>query len=235
METIYTIPVNEAFEEKGGCPFCRMHEKLEKNEIELILGASMMEPDTRIKTNEKGFCAEHFELMLASQKRLPLALMLESHIDKILEDCKTPKISLKEKTGQVAEKYASFADNCYICDRIEFHLSRMFETACQLWESDSKFRKKCEETEYFCLPCYTRFLKTAKCTISKKMLPDFLESVQKTEMGYIEKLKNDISWFCKKFDYRFKDEPWNDSKDAIERSIRFLSGADMAKDSDHPL
>ena len=55
MEKIYTIPVNEAFDESGSCPFCRMKKKLEENEIELILGASMMEPDIRIQTNEKAF------------------------------------------------------------------------------------------------------------------------------------------------------------------------------------
>ena len=56
MEQIYTIPVNEAFEASAadaacGCAFCAMYNKLEENELELILGASMMEPDVRIKTN----------------------------------------------------------------------------------------------------------------------------------------------------------------------------------------
>jgi len=35
-ETIYTIPVNEAFDEKCGCPICRMYNALEKIEIERI-------------------------------------------------------------------------------------------------------------------------------------------------------------------------------------------------------
>ena len=42
------------------------------------------------------------------------------------------------------------------------------------------------------------------------------------EMAYIEKLKGDVSWFCDKFDYRFKDEPWKDSKDAVERVMKLL-------------
>ena len=64
MEQIYTIPVNEAFEkvqEEGfcTCPFCLMYNRLEDKELDLILGASMMEPDVRLKTNEAGFCPEH--------------------------------------------------------------------------------------------------------------------------------------------------------------------------------
>ena len=81
MEQIYTIPVNEAFEASAadaslGCPFCRLYNKLEDNELDLILGASMMEPDVRVKTNEQGFCATHFAMMLRRPKRLPLALLL---------------------------------------------------------------------------------------------------------------------------------------------------------------
>ena len=48
-EHIYTIPVNEAFEDESGkCPFCLLYEKLQEDELSLILGASMMEPDVRI-------------------------------------------------------------------------------------------------------------------------------------------------------------------------------------------
>lgn len=42
-EKIYTIPVNEAFEacaedKSRGCPFCRLYNKLEADETDLILG-----------------------------------------------------------------------------------------------------------------------------------------------------------------------------------------------------
>ena len=41
-------------------------------------------------------------------------------------------------------------------------------------------------------------------------------------VGYMDKLKEDVSWFCKKFDYRYDKEPWYDSKDAVERAMKFL-------------
>ena len=64
QEKIYTIPVTEAFSKKSGCPFCALKNKLEDDERELIMGASMMEPDIRIKTNALGFCKRHFDKML---------------------------------------------------------------------------------------------------------------------------------------------------------------------------
>ncbi len=91
MEQIYTIPVNEAFEKSAEegfhiCPFCIMYNRLEANELDLILGAAMMEPDVRIKTNELGFCDEHLGLMFSRGKRLQLSLMMESHLDSIAKD-----------------------------------------------------------------------------------------------------------------------------------------------------
>ncbi len=229
LEKIYTIPVNEAFGESGSCPFCRMRKKLEDNEIDLILGASMMEPDVRIQTNEKGFCSKHFGQMFAAQKRLPLALILESHLDQVKKECAAPVLSLKDKTSQTAEKTEKIASSCYVCDRIEFHWKKMFETACLLWEADGDFRRKTEAQTYFCLPCYARFLKTAKLYLSKKALPDFLKAVEKVEMGYAASLREDVSWFCKKFDYRYQNEPWGNSRDAVERALRFLSGEETVE------
>ena len=92
MEQIYTIPVNEAFEAVAKpetqcrCPFCLMYNRLEANELDLILGASMMEPDVRLKTNEQGFCDTHYGLMFERSKRLPLALMMESHLDSLAKE-----------------------------------------------------------------------------------------------------------------------------------------------------
>jgi esterase/lipase superfamily enzyme len=40
--------------------------------------------------------------------------------------------------------------------------------------------------------------------------------------GYMETLTEDVSWFCKKFDYRYDKEPWKNSKDSVERAIKFL-------------
>ena len=57
-DDICTIPVSEGFEEKDGCPLCRMRAIAEKRVIDYIMGAAMMEPDVRLNTNELGFCRD---------------------------------------------------------------------------------------------------------------------------------------------------------------------------------
>ena len=99
MEKIYTIPVNEAFsksaEDKScGCAMCSLERMLEANELDIILGAAMMEPDIRIKTNRAGFCARHYDKMFEMKNRLGLALMLESHLDEWKEKLKPGGIKL---------------------------------------------------------------------------------------------------------------------------------------------
>ena len=225
METIYTIPVNEAFEASAanhscGCPFCALYNKLEDDELELILGASMMEPDVRIQTNKEGFCKTHYDMMFTRKNRLGMALTLESHLAELADDIKDRPLS---KLGDRAIKRISvLEDDCYVCRRIEFNFTHMIETAVILWDSDEAFAPKLKAQPYFCLPHYRRFLDYASRRLGKKQYIEFEKTVSDIENSYLEELNNDISWFCKKFDYRYDSEPWYNSKDAVERAMKFL-------------
>ena len=124
MERIYTIPVNEAFEASAadpslGCPFCALYSKLQSDELDLILGASMMEPDVRIKTNEAGFCPDHFDMLFVRGKRLPLALMLESHLDVVRKKLKPGALSglFASKSAADAVKKVSEINGRLFCGR----------------------------------------------------------------------------------------------------------------------
>lgn len=231
MEQIYTIPVNEEFDKSiadknCGCPFCSLYKKLEQNELDLILGAAMMEPDTRIQTNKKGFCKEHFNMLLDGKNRLSLALILESHLDELKDNIKGNILNIITKTnGRNAIKTADKVNKgCFICDKIENNFSKMIETAVILWQTSADFKSKLKKQPYFCLPHYQRILKYAKDKLTRKDFEDFYSDISSVENAYLEKLKKDVSWFCKKFDYRYDAEPWYDSKDAVERAILFLSG-----------
>lgn len=225
MENIYTIPVNEAFEESAadkscGCPFCTLYNKLEDDQLELILGASMMEPDVRIKTNEEGFCRTHYDMMFTRKNRLGMALTLESHLAELKKDLAGNAFT---KRGDKAIKRIDKLDStCFVCRRIEFNFEHMIETAVILWDTDEDFRPKLLSQPYFCLPHYSRMLKYAQKKLDKKSYAEFEKDALSIQDAYLEKLGEDVSWFCKKFDYRYKDEPWYESKDSVERSMKFL-------------
>ena len=233
MEQIYTIPVNEAFERSAadkscGCAFCALYNKLEGDELDLILGASMMEPDVRIKTNQKGFCRTHYDMMFVRKNRLGMALTLESHLDDLTKELKDGGLSSGTGKKPVA-RIEELEKSCYVCERIEFNFAHMVETAVLLWQNDENFPSKLSSQPYFCLPHYRMMLKYAQTRLNKKQLKDFVSDCEKIQNKYIEELKGDVSWFCKKFDYRYDEEPWYNSKDAVERSMKFLR-SDIHKD-----
>lgn len=224
-EHIYTIPVNEAFDDDSAkCPFCILHEKLEEDELKLILGASMMEPDVRIQTNKKGFCKEHFSLLMTRKNRLGLALILESHLDELKESVKLGGAFSRDKTASPKKKLEELENSCYICDRIKGNFDAMIDTAAYLYSTESDFRKKFASKKCFCLPHYRRLLEET-AHMKKPYSADMASDAERVVAAYLEKLKNDVSWFCKKFDYRYDDEPWYDSKDAIERAAAFLTSS----------
>ena len=229
MEQIYTIPVNEAFDKSladpsCGCPFCTLYKKLQSDNLDIILGASMMEPDIRIKTNKLGFCGKHYGMMFEKKNRLGLALMLESHLDELRDDIGKRLISLSPVGDNARKRLDSLARTCYVCDRIEFSLSKMLETALYLYEKDTEFAKKFKAQPYFCLIHFNRLSALARAKMPKKLYSDFYEDLSATTFGYFDELRGDIKHFIKKFDYRYEDEPWGNSKDSVERAIRFLEG-----------
>ena len=228
MESIYTIPVNEAFEDSVGevcrCPFCLMRERLEINEIDLILGASMMEPDTRIKTNEMGFCPEHFDTLLNGGKALPFALMMESHVNHIREKLKGPGLMMGKNAAADVKLLEELGDSCYVCSRIDYHFTRMVDTAVHLWENDHNFKKKVEAAEKFCYRHFAMFVAAAKTRLGGKEFSAFYKTVFGIMDSYTESLSEDVSFFCKKFDYRYADEPWGTAKDAPERAAKLFCG-----------
>ena len=227
-ETIYTIPINEAFEatmesSAPECPFCKLFAKLENNELELILGASMMEPDIRIQTNKKGFCKNHFSKMLTRGNRLPMGLILESHLAEIFAEAYQ-----KSLMGSPADKFLKRANelgnSCYVCDRVNNNFTHLIENAVYMYETDEAFREKYQNQKMICLEHYVLVLQRAKYVMGKKDLISFYNETSPITQNYFESLCEDVSWFCKKFDYRYDEEPWGNAKDAIERSVKFLVG-----------
>jgi hypothetical protein len=229
LEQIFTIPVNEEFDacrEKPecGCPFCKLYRRLQCDEIGIILGASMMEPDIRIQTNELGFCAKHYEIMLTKKRMLGMGLMMESHLAEVKK-----KISAKSLIGDPASasvpKLKKLSSDCYVCDRIKRNLDAMISTAVYLYERDDDFRVKFKEQPYFCIPHYTALLEYASKKMNKKLYADLFNTAKSIEEKYAATLEGDVSWYCKKFRFDYEEQPWYNSKDSVQRSIKFLCGS----------
>lgn len=217
-EHIYTIPLNEHFGKLEGCPICSLFHMLECNEVETITGAAMMEPSVRIQTNKEGFCEKHLMQIIQAGRKLPVALIFESHLDELYSE-------LSKKNGEGQQKrLAELEKSCYICRRISANMENLYSNLFYLYKNDGEFRGLFEKQPMFCLPHYSELLYYAQKELSGKDFRQFAETVKTIEMRYLEVLRGDIKWFCKKFDYRFTNEDWKNSRDAVERAAYTLCG-----------
>ncbi len=227
-ESILTIPITDVFEPKCGCPICRMRDTLEQHTIEYIMGAAMMEPDVRIETNKAGFCKEHFEQMRACKNRLSLALMLQTHLQELQKHVFDEKKLFETKEGKnrkTVEKVSKINNDCFVCNKIEWGMSRLMNTVFELYGKEREFRTQFSEQEYICLPHYKMLMSRSETDVDKAHRNEFREACNALVKKYLDELEKDVSHYCKMYDYRNtgKNADWGNSKDSIERAIKFLT------------
>lgn len=59
--------------------------------------------------------------------------------------------------------------------------------------------------------------------LPRKVFPLFEQETTRLAKQYAEALNGDVTHFCRMFDYRNAGGDWGNSKDSIERAIRYLT------------
>ena len=219
---IDTIPVWDAMKLDGECLLCALERKTELGEAERYLGDSVMEPDVRIRVNDRGFCQKHHAMLFSMSNRLGHALMLESHtienreklarISARLSKCAAQlkdagigdKLNGKTKnaTAEVlkqAQVIDEMAGSCLMCETIEENMNRYLHTFFHLYQHDGDFRSRFEKSKGLCLPHLGKLLETAVQELGAKDLAGFIDTVVRLETENMDRIQEDISWFIKKF------------------------------------
>ena len=243
---IDTIPVWDAVKLEGECPLCALRRRNELIDVDRFLGASVMEPDTRIQVNDKGFCARHQVLLYAQENRLGHALMMHTHLKEtmqkltpLMENAKggagksastpllkrwTGKSEGKADLAETARKIRRLSTTCILCDTIEEHTRRYAYTLLHLYKTDASFRKAFAASKGVCLPDMANLLDMAEEALSGQELTDFVKDLCAATERSLTKMEKDLEGFTLKFDYRNADKPWGDSRGSLERTINKLQG-----------
>lgn len=238
-EKIYTIPVNEAFDTDCECPFCLLERKTDEDILDYILGPSYMEEDIRSETDKIGFCKYHYKKMFQAQNRLGVALMVSTHLKNIN---KTLQPLLKEENsnkpqGLFSKKNTPFSSltdftkelssSCYACKRAEVRMNSYFTTFFYLWKTEAEFRSKVSSTKGFCLEHMSRIISEGQKRLNAEKFSELIAVISKIQKENLARIDEELDWFIKKFDYRFADEPWKNSKDSLERAILKISSTQL--------
>lgn len=239
-ETIYTIPINEAYEVDCECPLCYLEKQLETEAVEYALGPAMMEPDFRINSNDKGFCNRHFDAMFHSEKKLPLALMLDTHLEEVQnklnklsslkESLKAEKkglfkkVNTKDEISPLKDMCEHLQKTCVVCEKVEHTMERYCDTLLYMWAKDDEFKIKIENSKGVCMKHFNMLLNRATAELKDSDARNFIAALIEKEEKELARIKDDIHKFTLKFDYRNKDMEWGTAKDAPIRTIEKLSG-----------
>lgn len=213
-ETIYTIPINEAFEKDTECPLCEIEKRLEKEAVEYALGPAMMEPDHREASNAKGYCNKHYSMLFRSENKLPLALVLDTHLEELrkhIDGMKNPEKKGFFKKSSDNSPLFSAISSCMVCEKINKTMERYIKNLVDMWQDDEDFKKKLENSKGFCVPHFQMLYESTSNTAFKKAL------AQK-EADELSRIQEDIHKFTLKFDYRNRDMEWGTAKDAPIRT-----------------
>ncbi|MCH5194941.1 MAG: hypothetical protein J1F11_13360 [Oscillospiraceae bacterium] len=221
-ESILTIPISDILEPKEGCPICRMRDTLEQRTVEYIMGDAMMEPDVRIETNRTGFCHTHFGQLLKQKNRLSLALMLQTHLEEVHGQLFSRKKLFEPKNARKA-KLSEINSTCFVCEKVDHGMGRLMQTFFEMY-GGQEFRDLLDQQEFICLPHYDLLQSLAPTYLSKADLESFTRLTGELTEKYIAVLYKDVSHYCSMYDYRNtgKDADWGNSRDSIERAIKFL-------------
>lgn len=226
-EKLYTIPVNDAYASDCECPICKMYGNIEQDAIEFTMGPSYMEDDIRMVTDKKGFCSNHITKLYRHQNRLGLALMLDTHIKRTINEfekirpasAKAPSLFKKASGAGRIEWLKEINNSCYICDRISGTFERYIATIFYLYSNDKEFASKIKGSKGLCSKHFTLLYDSASVYLGGSEYQEFLSLICEVFIDNLKRVEEELEWFTDKFDYRNADAPWKNSKDALPRTI----------------
>ena len=116
-------------------------------------------------------------------------------------------------------------DTCYICNFYKDTYARYLDTFFELFKKKIRnFSRFLKPVRDFAFPISEIWLKTAESALSDKEKKAFYAILFPMMEQNMQRLSDDLDWFCDKFDYRNKDADWRTSKDALPRGMQKAAG-----------
>ena len=244
-EKLYTIPLMDALRAEDECPFCYIERNLEQHALDFVIGpeASYMQDDVRAETDKIGFCKEHLHKMFTYGNPLASALILDTHLKVLSAEMKkemknysgVAKAGLMERlrkeplagadSNSLSKWIRDGEKSCYVCNHIKNNYDRYVATFLVLFKrQDADFMELLKKGKGFCLSHLADLLDAAPQYLNEKEQKQLREIVFPQMEASMERLLEELDWFEKKFDYRYKDADWKNSRDVVQRAMQKIGG-----------
>lgn len=219
--SIEHIRIYENFEKKEKCALCRAIEEFENQVLNSISTDLVMDLDFFPKFGDGyTFCDYHMSKMENMRDKLGMAIMIKKLIT--LEIRKMENDQFENKSSKIFMK-RGHDKKCFVCEKVNIKaMNSDISITLELWKDKKSFREIFRNQEYFCFKHSRILINEAKNKFSKNEFRVFREEIKNIQMRYCKELESDLEWFINKFDYRYSNEPWYNSKDSIYRAREIL-------------
>jgi hypothetical protein len=230
--------VHDAYAAGGECPLCSLRDHAERTYMQSFRSNRVMEPSVRQKTNETGFCPEHYRGLYAGEGKLGLALVAHTHLQQKLPELRAALEAAvdaaaagrkgTERLEEVAAELAGLRDRCFICDMLEADLERYAFTILYLWQKDPEFPPVLRASRGFCLGHFLLMLGRARDILRGDALARWLREVAPLMTGSLEKLEKDLVAFTQLHQGTNRSLGTEEERSALARTLQKLSGRLMS-------
>ena len=217
---IQTTPVWDAFKQECDCPMCQIYKASEQRLVKQYLGEAVMQPEYRVRVNERGFCARHTIALYKGDNKLGTALQFATRIEtvnKSIREIKKPK-----QAKALALDLQETLDSCVICDTVDEMMVRYSYTVAQMFDNEKDFPSLFSECKGFCMKHFVELLKYV--TFAGKSADKYLETLINIQKKSLDKAESDLNMFANKFDYRNAGRVSDKYDNAIPNAIKKLKG-----------
>ena len=215
-KNISHMNVLDVFEKSKTCPLCDLNNATVSKYIDDMLYENVNDIGLRKKlAARKGFCSFHGELLLKHGDALGIAIIHIDQIQLLLNHLKNAGNILSFLKGPEHGDWTGHS-NCLICEiRIEAE-KRHIETFIELID-DNALRSYLDSSDGFC----ARHLLMVLAKLKNKGHATYLLELHTRKYA---SLLADLKEFCRKNDYRFKDEHIGQEADSWEKAVHIVSG-----------
>jgi hypothetical protein len=236
-QKIYDIPIWDAYGiENIECPMCEVEKNMESSFMDVLFDDMLMTPYFAVKLQQYTFCREHFRKLYIYKDKLGLALIVNNFLQCQKDELQVqPDGTGNQKSQSLAKKIRNVFSKkkhihtrtdkrCYLCEKIDENIPDYIEVLIRLWNKNADFKNLYSKSKGHCLRHYNMLITDSEKYLSEKSYREFKSVTVGLQLDNTKRLIDELDWFVCKYDYRYKEEPWKNSKDALPRCINKITG-----------
>lgn len=212
--------VLDALKSNQGCPMCAFESKRSRRYFRSLLHESVNDPHIRSDLiRSKGYCRGHAHMLLEFRDGLGTAILYHDQVEMFLRFLRGLVGLNSQRLRAKAVSRWRDRDTCPACvHQLRYRGHFVATLIAGLSEPDPGIVEGWEKCPGLCVP---HFLTVVDEGREGRALDRLVEHQAHEFDGLLKELEE----FCRKQDYRFRDEPYGEEKDSWLRAVEMITGA----------